>query len=115
MSRYTIPLIPFLALLSMAPLAWLFEAIRVPLARAIAVGVAVVAISFGAWRSVSDYGPLYLANCDNIVRQQVAAARWVAQNLPKDARIATNDSVRSRVGALRITSSYRGSAVSRTC
>ena len=91
LSRYTIPLVPFLALLSMAPLSWATQWLRAPAYRAAAVMAVVVLVGLGAWRSSHDYEPIYLANCDNIVHQQVAMGRWVAKNLPAGARVATND------------------------
>ncbi len=91
LSRYTIPLVPFMALLSMAPLAWAMTLLRAPAQRAAAIAVVLGVVGFGAWRSSYDYEPIYLANCDNIVHQHVAMGRWVAKNLPPDARVASND------------------------
>ena len=91
LSRYTMPLVPFLALLSMAPLAWVMQWLRTPAQRAASVAVVAVAVGLGGWRSSTDYEPIYLSNSDNILKQQVAAGRWVAKNLPPGTRVATND------------------------
>jgi hypothetical protein len=90
-SRYTIPLIPVFALVSMEPLAWLLARLRGAMARRIAIGAAALVLAFGAFGSIGEYLPVYLSNADNILHMQVRMGRWVATHLPAGARVATND------------------------
>jgi len=90
-SRYSIPLIPALALVSMEPLAWLLERLRGAVARRVTLAAVGLAVVIGAAKSLGDYQPIYLSNVDNIVRMQVRMGRWVARHVPLGARIATND------------------------
>ena len=91
LSRYTMPLVPFLALLAVAALAWGLTRVRSAAVRHVVIAGVAIATLLGAMRSLADYQPLYLAHCDNILKQQVAAGRWVAKSLPPGARIAMND------------------------
>jgi len=90
-SRYTIPLIPSLALVSMEPIAWARARLRGVTARRVTPALAGLAVAAGAARGLGDYQPIYLSNVDNILGMQVRMGRWVARNLPRGARAATND------------------------
>jgi hypothetical protein len=91
LSRYTIPLVPMLALISMAPVEWLLARIRAHAGRVVVTGAVALACALSAARGQSQLQPVYLAQVDNILRMQVAMGEWVARHLPPRARVATND------------------------
>jgi arabinofuranosyltransferase len=91
LSRYTIPLLPFLALLAMAPLEWLLPRLRLRARWALLVSLPWILCASGAARSQMELRPVYLAQAQNILAMQVAMGDWVATHLPPRARIATHD------------------------
>lgn len=91
LSRYSMPLIPFQAMLSMAPIEWLQGRIRRPAGRSLVAVSAAVLFLLSAARSQSQLQPIYLAQVENILRMQVTMGEWVADHLPPGARVATND------------------------
>ncbi len=90
-SRYTIPLIPAFALVSMEPLAWAIGRAGSAGVRRWAAVAAAVALTLAGLRSTAEYEPVFLSNVDNILSMQVRMGRWVAEHLPSGARVATND------------------------
>ena len=91
LSRYTIPLIPFFALLAMAAVAAALERLRRSSIQTIAVGAVFLLIVGGAaWRQ-NDFRQIYRANVGNLLNMHVAMADWIDTQLPKDARVAAND------------------------
>ena len=91
LSRYTMPLIPFLSLMSVAAFGWAHARVRGPKTRHAALIAAAVAVAASAAWSQVRYTPVYLANVDNILHMQVQMGRWVKTHTAADARIATND------------------------
>ncbi|HVP38203.1 MAG TPA: hypothetical protein VMS93_03360 [Candidatus Saccharimonadales bacterium] len=90
-SRYTIPLIPILALMSTAPLAALAERLRSAVSRRAVELAGVLLLALGAARAQPDGNLLYRMNVDNILKMQVAMGEWVATHLPPGARVMLND------------------------
>ncbi len=90
LSRYTMPLIPFVLLGGLlgaqAVLVWLPQA-----RRRTAGWVVAGALGLSALRGSLDIQEMYVANVNNIVRMQVAMADWVRAHVPPGARVATND------------------------
>jgi hypothetical protein len=91
LSRYTIPLIPCVALVAMAPFDLILARLRAPLVRRAAAAVAGVAVLFAAGYRQFQYEGLYQANVDNILKMQVAMGEWVRNERSPGARVATND------------------------
>ena len=90
-SRYTIPLIPAFALVSIEAVAWALRRVRATIARRTIVATAAAVLALFALRSTGEYLPVYLSNVDNILSMQVRMGRWVARHLPPGARVAAND------------------------
>lgn len=90
LSRYTIPLIPFLALIGVSPIEALLRRTSAGAGR-VWVGVAAALVVIAGIAGQARLQPVYVAQVANILRMQVAMGEWVAANLPRDARIATND------------------------
>ena len=89
--RYTIPLIPFLAILALAAFDELRVRLRLRTLQAAAPALMGILIAIGSYRGHLETHPLYLANVDTILHLQVAMAEWVRDRLPAGARIATHD------------------------
>jgi len=94
LSRYTIPLVPFVALLAAAPLDLLVRRLGDGARRAVIVAATVVLLASAAWQT-PQAAAVYRANVTNIVRMHLAMSDWIRAHLPEDARVAMND-----VGAL---------------
>lgn len=89
--RYLLPLWPFLVLWMGRGLVPLEALLQGATARALALGVALVATAgpgLGTWGPTCDR---YLANCENVERGNVAVGRWIRDHTPPDARVATED------------------------
>jgi hypothetical protein len=91
LSRYTIPLIPLQALLAVGVLDGAARWARSYSKRAVAWGLAAVALVAASAHGLTDARDAYLVHVDNILGIQVKMADWIARNLPASARIATND------------------------
>src|SRR5439155_6039885 len=72
LSRYTIPLVPFLALLAMGPVDLLVQRVRAATWRAALRGAAYLGFALSAWRSHRIGEQMYAAQVENILRMQVA-------------------------------------------
>jgi arabinofuranosyltransferase len=90
-SRYTVPLMPFLALLTMPPLAWLLARLRTGRSRRLLELGACLAILLGAMQFHLFAWKTYQEQVDNIIKMQVRMGEWVGANLPPGARVASND------------------------
>ncbi len=96
--RYLMPLLPVIILLAVdgaglfaTGLGRLFQGLRSPAANA-TVGAVLylgIAVTFGimAWNGQKGYA----ADCQYITERQVRTARWIKDNLPPDAVLATHD------------------------
>jgi hypothetical protein len=91
LSRYTIPLVPFYALLSMAALEATLARWTRPAVRRAGIVIASVLVIGASLLSQINIQRIHLANVDNILKMHVAIGRWVAQHTPPEARIALND------------------------
>jgi arabinofuranosyltransferase len=91
LSRYTIPLIPCVALIAMSPFDLVLARLHTRSARWAAVALAGLAVLFAAGYRQFQYEGLFQANVDNILKMQVAMGEWVRRELPPGARVATND------------------------
>ncbi|MBI5836181.1 MAG: hypothetical protein HZB25_02940 [Candidatus Eisenbacteria bacterium] len=91
LSRYTIPLVPFTALVAMVCLEALQAALGSATARRGVELVAALILVVGATRSQFMGQETYRLNVDNILHMQVAMGEWVAQNVPPGSKIANND------------------------
>jgi len=91
LSRYTIPLMPALSLIAIAPLEAAGQHLRGIFSRHVVAGAAGLLIALAAASSQPKFRGVYLANIDNILRMQVSMGQWVASHLPRNARVATND------------------------
>jgi hypothetical protein len=91
LSRYTIPLMPCIALLAMAPLQALRNRLPSGFARSGLGAIAGTLVAVAAVMGQLRFQPVHLAYVDNILSMQVKMGRWVAAQLPREARIATND------------------------
>jgi hypothetical protein len=90
LSRYTIPLVPFLAIVALAPLEPLLRRTG-PAAGRLLTGLAVALVVAGGLAGQARLQPVHVLQVENILRMQVALGEWVATNLPPGARVATND------------------------
>ena len=90
-SRYTIPLMPLVAILAMAPLEWLLARLRSANARALLPAVTWVLLAIPALHGQLAYEQLYAANVDNILKVQVTMADWVTGHVPPERKVALND------------------------
>jgi len=89
--RYEMPVIPFIILYGMVGTVWLFEKIKWRvLRRAWGISIAVAVLMF--WVIGAD---AYARDVAVIECEMMQSARWVAANVPRDARLAAHD-----IGAL---------------
>ncbi|MFI5372886.1 MAG: hypothetical protein ACHQ52_15130 [Candidatus Eisenbacteria bacterium] len=91
LSRYTMPLMPCVALVAMAPLEAVLAWRGTPVFRRLATAVATALTLVPALARQTQYHEVFLGNVDNILRMQVTMGEWVRDRLPAGARVATND------------------------
>jgi hypothetical protein len=91
LSRYTIPLIPMVALFSISAADALARRFARRAARDALTALTAVLVVAGAIAGLPRFRAVYLANVGTTLGMQVRMGRWVAANLPPDARVATND------------------------
>ena len=89
--RYEMPVIPFIVLYGMVGTVWLFEKIKWRvLRRAWGVSIAVALMMFWVIGAGAYANDVAVIECE-----MMGSARWVAANVPSDARLAAHD-----IGAL---------------
>jgi len=91
LSRYTIPLVPFQALLAVGLLDTLTRRLRPAAWRTAAWAVAAVLVVAPGARVLPAARDIYILHVENILGMQVKMAEWVSAHLPATARVATND------------------------